>query len=216
MVVTVNDRAATRQAIIHTLRGKGAQFLERSQWHARSTEDSKQKNDWNFTKIAIHHAGRAYRCGSGLQQMFQVQNMHRYEKKFDDIGYHYAIDCMGDIYEGRDIRFKGEHLEHNNTGAIGIVLLENLAEPEDANDSTAKVLGALKAIGLLKRPTLPDIQVHSLKTLIKTLSGFFHISILGGHSEYAKHANTTDRSCPGTHGLKLTHELRIWSNLTRP
>ncbi|MFD2883261.1 hypothetical protein ACFS4T_11925 [Pseudomonas lini] len=50
-------------------------------------------DDWDYSMIALHHAGRSVGCGAGAGQMRAIQSEH--QTKFDDIGYHYGIDCMG-------------------------------------------------------------------------------------------------------------------------
>jgi hypothetical protein len=57
-----------------------------------------------------------------------------------------ARESFGNIYEGRDLRFKGEHVREHNTGAIGVVLLENLAEPQEGGDAVATVKSLLANI----------------------------------------------------------------------
>lgn len=131
--ISVNDRAATRQAIINRVRQAGMNFIERSNWAAHKNRSARMTSDWNYRKIAIHHAGRSFSCGPGALQLqeqeIQDLQMGKAVAPSDDIGYHYALDCYGNIFEGRDIRFKGENVHNYNTGVIGIVLLENLTAP---------------------------------------------------------------------------------------
>lgn len=135
--------------------------------------------------------------------------------KADDIGYHYAIDCFGNIYEGRDIRFKGEHVREHNTGAIGIVLLENLAEPHEGGDPVAIVKSVLDAVGYEQRPTVPTAQRQSIEKFIPILCEFFEITALGGHREFPDQANE-GKICPGNIGLELVKQLRSKTGLAAP
>ena len=82
------------------------------------------------------HAGRSYECSSGSEQMLETQEMQM-DEGYDDIGYHFGIDCSGVIYEGRDIRLKGSNVRNYNTGVIGIVLLNNLTTAEEGDDLVA-------------------------------------------------------------------------------
>lgn len=61
--ISVNNRAATRQAIINRIRQTGINFVERSDWAAHKNRSSRMRDEWNYTKIAIHHAGRSFTCG---------------------------------------------------------------------------------------------------------------------------------------------------------
>src|SRR5260370_37656730 len=73
--VTVNDRAATRQAIINRVRYSGMNFVERSDWAAHKNRSARMQNDWNYSKIALHHAGRSVACGPAALQLQEIQDM---------------------------------------------------------------------------------------------------------------------------------------------
>lgn len=107
--------------------------MERSDWAAHKNRSERMTNDWDYSMIAIHHAGRSFSCGPAALQLQEIQDMQMGKSvaPSDDIGYHYARDCFGNIFEGRDIRFKGENLHNYNTGVIGILLMENLTDPEE-------------------------------------------------------------------------------------
>jgi hypothetical protein len=211
-VVTVNDRAATRQAIIVGVRHMGMNFIERSDWAAHKSNTKNMKNDWNFTKIAIHHAGRSFGCGPALLQMQEIQERQMNAKKEpkDDFSHHYSVDCFGHIYEGRDIRFKGEHLRGYNTGAIGIVMLENLSEPGEGDD-----IGSYLTKILSGRPSIPEAQAESTQKLIHVLKEFFKITTLGGHREFPNQ-QSEGKICPGNAGMTLVSRLRKSSGLSAP
>lgn len=214
--VTVNDRAATRQAIIDGVRHAGTEFVERSDWAAHKNRATQMEDDWNYSMIAIHHAGRSVSCGPAALQLQSIQEEHMNRKKWPDIAYHYAIDCFGNIYEGRDIRFKGSHLSRYNTGVVGIVLLENLAEPEDSSDVISDGLSFFKAIGMGRSIVLPESQKKSITDLIKVIENLFAIKKLGGHQEFPNQNLSEARSCPGSHGMKLVKELRGLTGLQKP
>lgn len=105
--ITVNDRAATREALIRKVRQLGGQFVERSEWGA--LKGNAMASDWDYSMIALHHAGRSYSCGVGSEQMRETQREQI--DKFEDFSYHFGISCDGLIYEGRDIRLKGSSCE---------------------------------------------------------------------------------------------------------
>jgi hypothetical protein len=79
---------------------------------------------------------------------------------FDDIGYHFGIDCQGNIYEGRDVRLKGSSVHNFNTGVIGIVLLNNLTTAEEGADALALGRHPLSTLASA-RPT-PFLQLRSM------------------------------------------------------
>lgn len=215
--ITVNNRAATRQAIINRARQGGMKFVERSDWRAHKNRSERMHGDWDYSKIAIHHAGRSFSCGTAALQLQDIQDMQmgRSAAASDDIGYHYALDCFGTVFEGRDIRFKGENVHNYNTGLIGIVLLEDLTDPGEGHDGVAKVRGLLSAIGVSNRPQVPEKQQRSLTAFIAILREFFYINTLGGHREFPGQ-QAEGKICPGNVGLKLVKELRRAMVLSAP
>lgn len=215
--VSVNNRAATRQAIINHVRQNGMNFVERSDWAAHKNRSRKMHDDWDYTKIAIHHAGRSFMCGPAALQLQDIQDMqmNRGADAMDDIGYHYALDCFGNVFEGRDIRFKGESVHHYNTGVIGIVLMENLSISEEGHDSVAGVRKFLHRIGFDPTPSIPEAQRQSIAKFINILCDFFHISTLGGHREFPGQLGE-GKICPGDIGLALVSELRETTGLSAP
>lgn len=204
-LIKVDNRAATRQAIINHVRQNGMNFVER------------MRDDWDYTSIAIHHAGRSFTCGPAALQMQEIQDMQmgRSTAASEDIGYHYALDCFGNVFEGRDIRFKGENVHNYNTGVIGIVLLENLTTPDEGRDGVAILRKLFDAMGFNGRPQVLEKQKQSLGAFIAILREFFYINTLGGHREFPGQLGE-GKICPGNVGLTLVKELRKLTGLSAP
>ena len=204
--ISVNNRAATREAIIRDVRAKGIEFISRSDWRASTYNADGMEVDWEYTKIAIHHAGRSSACGVGHFQMQEIQKEHIANPHIGgDIAYHYALDCSGMIYEGRDIRFKGASVSKHNTGVVGIVLLENLT---DTSDTFASIFSS-------SVPTVPEKQKEAAHILISAIKKHFRIVILGGHREFPDQA-TEGKTCPGNIGMKFVDVLRNSFGFKKP
>ena len=115
--------------------------------------------------IAVHHAGRSHSFAPGAEQMQEIQKVHL-SQKYDDIGYHFGIDCIGQVHEGRDTRLQGSSVLKFNTGLIGVVLLENLTTPEEGGDWVAKGRVALDSLGYSTTNVIPAPQITALMHLI--------------------------------------------------
>jgi hypothetical protein len=108
--IVVNDRAATREAIISSLRRRGVTVKTRSDWHAKMPQVNPPE-DWDYTAIALHHAGNSFSCDiGGLDQIRKAEDIDF--GSFHQLSYHYAIDCTGIVYEALDIRQKGAHIRN--------------------------------------------------------------------------------------------------------
>lgn len=211
--ITVNDRAATREAIIKKVRSLNTTFVERSSWGAVKGKPD-MVMDWDYSMIALHHAGRSHSCTPGAEQMQEIQKGHL-SQKYDDIGYHFGIDCTGQVYEGRDIRLQGSSVLKFNTGLIGIVLLENLTTPEEGGDWVAKGRVALDSLGYSTTNVIPAAQITALMHLIDALKSVFVIKHFGGHREYPGQASE-GKICPGNIGMELVRNLRAKTQLLPP
>jgi hypothetical protein len=227
--IPVNDRASTRLAITARLKQSGHTLLERSSWHAKPPRDALTPTNWDYRDIVIHHAGHSYSCAvSERGGIEQIQKAQEYDmRKFYDIGYHYAVSCLGELIEARDIRFTGSHVAGDNTGKIGIVLLENLAEAGEAwqqeysrQSLWKKLRGSLDIArdAMALDHALPTkAQIDALSNLIATLPEFFNITALGGHREYQRLAPGNEgRACPGRYGMQVAEDMRAKFQLTVP
>ncbi|SEA32684.1 peptidoglycan recognition protein family protein [Paraburkholderia sartisoli] len=229
--IFVDDRAATRQAIITRLKARGYRVLERSSWEAKPPTQGMTASNWNYRDIVIHHAGHSYSCAvnaqGSIEQMKKVQDYDMATQKFYDVGYHYAVSCPGEIIEARDIRFIGSHVLGDNTGKLGIVLLENLAEAGEAwqqEYSRKSLWQKLKGSLNIARDAVAfdhamptQAQIDALSALIATLKEFFDITAVGGHREYQRLApNHEGRACPGKYGMQIVKDMRARFSLGAP
>ncbi|GAB7539390.1 peptidoglycan recognition protein family protein [Burkholderia sp. 3C] len=228
MVVPVNNRAATRQAIIDALARQGYALIERSSWHAQPTHGGMRESNWDYKDIVIHHAGRSYSCGAPSMaqiQRAQADDMNR-SVAFSDVGYHYAISCQGEIYEARDIRFIGEHVGGGNTGKIGVVFLADFVQAGEAYYQEYRGLSILEKVRNIReivtdqvivrhdKPT--ESQLEAALVLSRVLADYFGICRLGGHREYQMLVNKKGRACPGNWGMSIVKSIRAQLGLSEP
>lgn len=227
--ITVNNRAAVRQAIIDAVQAQGVRVQTRSDWKAKATATSPDQ-DWDYTKIAIHHAGNSFSCtADGMDEMRRVEAIDLHH--FGQVSYHYAIDCQGVIYEALDIRYKGSHIHRGNTGVIGIVLLADLSRPGEAATDGPDIGGTFRRDGLMdaakelagqtkdffefSHDVPSELQIGAAETLCKVLAVYFHIESLGGHREFPKQSENA-RACPGSYGMAVADVLRRSLKVGKP
>lgn len=84
-----------------------------------------------ITRITIHHDGMppvSLRTrGEVVDRLEFIRRAHT-NRGWADIGYHYAIDPSGRVWECRPHRFQGAHVKDNNENNLGIMLLGNFEE----------------------------------------------------------------------------------------
>jgi hypothetical protein len=98
-----------------------------------------------------------------------------------DVGYHFAIDPAGRIWELRSLNFQGAHVKNHNAGNIGVVCLGNF----DIHP-------------------LPDAQLSALRQVLRGIEERFGKVRMAGHREIADEAT----SCPGRHLMHMLWSIR--------
>lgn len=85
-----------------------------------------------ITRITIHHDGMppvSLRSKSDTAARLEfIRRAHANNRGWADIGYHFAIDPQGRVWECRPTRFQGAHVKDNNENNLGIVVLGNFDE----------------------------------------------------------------------------------------
>ncbi|MEM9372274.1 MAG: peptidoglycan recognition family protein, partial [Planctomycetota bacterium] len=89
-----------------------------------------------------------------------------------DIGYHYAIDPGGRVWQGRPLELQGAHVANQNQGNLGIVLLGNFDRG---------------------RPT--DRAIRALDRLVASEMRRYRVPI----GEVRTHGEMASTACPGRH-----------------
>ncbi len=75
----------------------------------------------SYQTLIVHHS--SFYEADGLATLREVQRLHREDRMWADIGYHFLIDIDGTIYEGRELAARGVHTGGYNTGSVGVCLL---------------------------------------------------------------------------------------------
>jgi hypothetical protein len=182
-------------------------IISREQWGAkpprlgpgRLFDEINIPLDEYYHTIIIHHAGNEFTYPT----VNQIQEKHFKENKAD-IGYHFAIDRYGNIFEGRPIGIAGAHVSNANTGLIGIVLLADL----DTKDSG---LVWYKSMFEWFDDELTPQMKQSALHLVLYLKQEYGIEYLGGHQD----VNCT-RPCPGDVGEAFVEQLQLLTKTATP
>jgi len=145
-----------------------------------------------YNYIAVHHSGN-----TDSPTLKEVQQQHL-DEGWHDIGYHFAIDLSGNIYEARSIFKQGASVgPADKNGVIGIVILGDFQSNTVWDWSNDK---------------LTDEAQNALTELVTYLSVKYSISFVGGHQDIR--CNHTD--CPGNQVMDIMDEVRESSGTTEP
>ena len=130
-------------------------------------------------EITVHHTGfpeawLADDMATTANHLAEIQTLHSDPagRNWADIGYHYAVDRMGRIWQLRDLRFQGAHVKNHNRQNVGIVVLGNF----DIQQPPGAQVTALAALLNFMLTAYDNLKVHT------------HQQLADGPT-----------SCPGTH-----------------
>jgi hypothetical protein len=153
--------------------------VSRAEWGAAAPRKEVMRQQQPL-EIVIHHTGEPQRASLSLD--VKLRNLQSFSLRpgkvgshskpaWGDVPYHYYIDLMGHIGEGRDIGFAGDtNTSYDTMNKIQIVVEGNFENEHPSQE-----------------------QLTSLKQLVLWLKEKYKIGSekIGGHSDHAK----TD--CPG-------------------
>jgi N-acetyl-anhydromuramyl-L-alanine amidase AmpD len=112
------------------------------------------RSEAQITGIVWHHT-----AGNREQPLRDIADYHVRVRKWPGIGYHYAIDQEGKVFQMQAVTTVSYHAYMNNTPNIGVVLVGNYEEerPSPAMKAAAKALTRyLKA-----RYPIRQVRMHS-------------------------------------------------------
>ncbi len=163
------------------------QVIARSAWARGEPVQARMNRMVPIRHITVHHDGMepffATDTRSVAAHLENIRRLHR-RKGWGDIGYHFAVDPAGRVWEGRSMGWQGAHVKDHNPGNIGIVVLGNF---EQQAPSEAQLAGVRRHVTALMRVyNVPGSRVHT-------------------HREWPG-ANT---ACPGTSLQQSLERIRV-------
>ncbi len=151
-------------------------IYKRERWTRRGVNRAKLNPMGKITRITVHHSGSPKGFAdtdykATVSYLEKVRSYHR-SRKWADIGYHYAVDPKGRVWECRDIKYQGAHVRNHNEHNIGVVLLGNFE---------------------IQKPTWS--QLSSMKKLVKQLRAKYRVGV----KRIYTHKEINPTTCPGRH-----------------
>ena len=136
--------------------------LPRSMWATGDPVPTLMNRMVPIRYVTIHHDGMkpfyGTTQGAAAARLDAIRRSHR-GRGWGDIGYHYAIDRAGNVWEARPLRYQGAHVKNYNPGNVGIVVLGNF----DQQQPSQQQLTALQQhTSSLMRAY--DVRVTNLRT----------------------------------------------------
>lgn len=138
--------------------------LARRTWTtAQPTTRSMRRNPGRLSDITIHHDGLGTPLATSSERASKarldlIRRAH-VGKGWSDIGYHFAIDRGGRVWQCRPLEWEGAHVRSHNPGNIGILVMGNF----EIERPTRQQLDALNSFVNMSRRTY-GISVARVRT----------------------------------------------------
>lgn len=149
--------------------------IARSAWTSAEPDQSNMDRMLPIRYITVHHDAQATDATNEREVigiLERIRRFHRYNREWADIGYHFAIDRAGRVWEGRPLAWQGAHVKDYNEGNIGVMLLGNFDEQ-----------------------TPSAMQIGVLRDHLTTLRHMFNVPV----SRVMTHQEWSPTRCPGLH-----------------
>jgi hypothetical protein len=145
-------------------------IIPRSYW-AKDGPDMKRVDPLGEVKlITFHHSGdpKVFTSSDFSETAHHLESVRAYHRSrnFQDIGYHFAIDRAGRVWQLRSLKYQGQHVRYNNENNVGVVVMGNF----DLQDPTEAQKKAILSFGIILRKQfkLPIKRVYTHQEIVST------------------------------------------------
>jgi len=134
-----------------TLPDMPGNVIPRTQWASGAPATALMNRMLPVQFITVHHDGMepfyATDQSSSAARLDSIRRAHR-DKGWGDIGYHFAIDRDGRVWQCRPLAWQGAHVKDCNEGNIGVVSLGNF---DRQSPSAPQIAGLNRHVSWLMR-----------------------------------------------------------------
>jgi len=124
-------------------------------------------------RLTVHHDGMppvTLTSPRDVAARIDLIRRSHLRRGWGDIGYHYIVDPMGAVWEGRPLTWQGAHVAHQNPGNLGVLTLGNFQ---------------------VQQPT--PAQIATLDRFVASRMGVYHLSLPRVYT----HQELAPTECPG-------------------
>lgn len=144
--------------------------IPRSTWATGAPIPTRMDPLTGVHRITIHHDGMtpfsSTSQGDAAARIDSIRRAHQ-AQGWGDVGYHFAVDPAGRIWEGRLLQFQGAHVKDKNPGNIGIVCLGNFERQTPSPAQVEAVSDFVRRVQMAYR--IPASRIYTHRELAATL-----------------------------------------------
>jgi hypothetical protein len=137
--------------------------LPRRQWATAAPRTSRMRPMRPVRYITVHHTAGPVFVASGRRdtaaRLDDIRRYHQDDRGWGDIGYHFAVDRAGRVWECRPLSYQGAHVRYYNESNLGVVALGNFDEQQP---SPAQLDGLRRHVqGLMRTYRVPISRLRT-------------------------------------------------------
>jgi len=138
--------------------------IPRTSWTSQRTISALADPMVRVQRITVHHDGMppvSLRSRNDVRERLEmIRRSHVEHRQWADIGYHYIVDPLGNVWEGRPIRYQGAHVANQNERNLGVLVLGNFEQQTPTRQATAALDAFLVAEMNRYRVPLRWVKTH--------------------------------------------------------
>jgi len=138
--------------------------ISRSSWTSAKPKLWDTNPMGRISRITIHHDGMPTSIGLGkgdaADRLHRIHKVHVADNGWADIGYHFAIDPGGRIWEARPISLQGAHVRDNNEQNLGILVMGNFNNAIPTPAAERALVRLIEANQLRYRVPVSRVKTH--------------------------------------------------------
>lgn len=138
--------------------------VPRHEWTRNGPVLARAQPMGRIRRITVHHDAIELMPASGpgdvARRLEAIRRHHVNKELWADIGYHYAIDPAGRVWQARPVSLQGAHVRDNNHNNLGVVMLGNF-ENQRPTPRALEALDRLIASEMRRfRVPITEIRTH--------------------------------------------------------
>jgi hypothetical protein len=167
-----NPEQATPGTPSSTGAGSPTGVIARTRWAKGSPIPSRMNRMRPVHRITVHHDGMssftAMSFNDSAMRLESIRRAHlrRTPEPFGDIGYHFAVDPAGRVWQCRPLTWQGAHVRRQNSGNLGIVMLGNYDKQAVNTKQQAALMKFIRSA--MKQYKVPATKVATHQELAAT------------------------------------------------
>ncbi len=121
-------------------------------------------------RITLHHSGFSEpflptALNETADYLERIRQFHTGkgdgQRGWADIGYHFAVDRAGRVWQLRSLKYQGAHVKNHNAGNLGIVILGNFELQEPAQLQLTTLQQFLDWLGIIYSMPSSSVFTHT-------------------------------------------------------